>query len=64
MGRPESNALSPEEIRRTALATLHHFPVMDQKRLDKEFADLRKEWDRLDRPHPAPDFSFADVSHP
>lgn len=38
--------MSPEELKKKALAAQADFPRMDQEKLAKEFADMRDEWDR------------------
>ncbi|MBF0401444.1 MAG: hypothetical protein HQL90_11820 [Magnetococcales bacterium] len=38
--------MSPEELKKKALAAQAGFPRVDQEQLAKEFADMRDEWDR------------------
>ncbi|MBF0152235.1 MAG: hypothetical protein HQL64_00615 [Magnetococcales bacterium] len=44
--REQIDCMSPEELKEKALAAQASFPRMDQEELAKEFADMRKEWDR------------------
>ncbi|MBF0340450.1 MAG: hypothetical protein HQL95_05730 [Magnetococcales bacterium] len=44
--REQIYCMSPEELKKKALAAQASFPRVDQAQLAKEFADMRDEWDR------------------